>query len=112
MEDEPGRLGAEVRPRDQRRMGACATGHPGHVRGQRVRLDRTSRRKCPIGERVCDLEVSTLAAFDAREVLAWLVANGAISLPQHPPQPLDRVQEPADERGHVQQRDNAQRGED
>ncbi len=85
---------------------------PGHVRGQRVRLDRTSRRKCPIGERVCDLEVSTLAAFDAREVLAWLVANGAISLPQHPPQPLDRVQEPADERGHVQQRDNAQRGED
>ena len=68
---------------------------PGHVRGQRVRLDRTSRRKCPIGERVCDLEVSTLAAFDAREVLAWLVANGAISLPQHPPQPLDRVQEPA-----------------
>ncbi len=68
---------------------------PGHVRGQRVRLDRTSRRKCPIGERVCDLEVSTLAAFDAREVLAGLVANGAISLPQQPPQPLDRVQDPA-----------------
>ena len=68
---------------------------PGHVRGQRVRLDRTSRRKCPIGERVCDLEVSTLAAFDAHEVLAWLAANGAISLPQQPPQPLDRVQEPA-----------------
>ena len=65
---------------------------PGHVRGQRVRLDRTSRRKCPIGERVCDLEVSTLAAFDAREVLAWLVANGAIALA---PQPLDRVQHPA-----------------
>lgn len=68
---------------------------PGHVRGQRVRLDRTSRRKCPIGERVCDLEVSTLAAFDAHEVLAWLAANGAISLPQQPPHPLDRVQEPA-----------------
>ena len=68
---------------------------PGHVRGPRVRLDRTSRRKCPIGEHVCDLEVSTLAAFDAREVLAWLVANGAISLAQQPPQPLDRVQEPA-----------------
>lgn len=57
---------------------------PGHVRGQRVRLDRTSRRKCPIGEHVCDLETSTLAAFDAVEVLAWLVANGAIALAPHP----------------------------
>jgi hypothetical protein len=53
---------------------------PGHVRGQRVRLDRTSRRKCPMGERVCDLEASTLVAFDAYEVLAWLVANGAIEV--------------------------------
>ena len=78
---------------------------PGHVRGQRVRLDRTSRRKCPIGERVCDLEVSTLAAFDAREVLAWLVANGAISLAQQPPQPLDRVQEQASHADGQQGRD-------
>jgi len=78
---------------------------PGHVRGQRVRLDRTSRRKCPIGERVCDLEVSTLAAFDAHEVLAWLAANGAISLPQQPPQPLDRVQEPASHADGQQGRD-------
>jgi len=33
-------------------------------------------------------------------------------LAQQPPQPLDRVQEPADEGGHVEQRDHAQRGED
>ena len=33
-------------------------------------------------------------------------------LPQQPPQPLDRVQEPADEGGRVEQRDHAQRGED
>lgn len=67
---------------------------PGHVRGQRVRLDRTSRRKCPIGEHVCDLENSTLAAFSATEVLAWLVANGAIGLAQHVPQPVPHVEHP------------------
>lgn len=51
-----------------------------HVKGNRVRLDRTSRRKCPIGEHVCDLEHGTLAAFRAVEVLGWMVANGMIEV--------------------------------
>ena len=50
---------------------------PGHTRGSRVRLDRVTRRKCPMGEHVCDLENATLAAFNAIEVLAWLAANDA-----------------------------------
>lgn len=33
-------------------------------------------------------------------------------LAQQPPQPLDRVHDQPDERGHVQQRDHAQRDED
>jgi len=51
---------------------------PGHTRGSRVRLDRVTRRKCPMGEHVCDLENATLAAFNAIEVLAWLAANGLV----------------------------------
>ena len=51
---------------------------PGHARGNKVRLDRVTRRKCPMGEHVCDLENATLAAFNAIEVLAWLAANGLV----------------------------------
>lgn len=47
-------------------------------RGRRVRLDRTSRRKCPMGEVANwqDNPPRTVAYFDAVDVLAWMVANG------------------------------------
>ena len=51
---------------------------PAEPRGERIRLDRTSRRKCPMGEVLCVKDVDghpeTVAVFDAFEVLAWLVA--------------------------------------
>jgi hypothetical protein len=51
-------------------------------RGQRVRLDRTSRRKCPMGEVANwqDNPPRTVAYFDALDVLAWLAANGLVDV--------------------------------
>lgn len=51
-------------------------------RGKRVRLDRTSRRKCPMGEVVSwqDNPPRTVALFDAIEVLAWLHARGLVAV--------------------------------
>lgn len=53
---------------------------PGYTRGARIRLDRVTRRKCPMGDIVQEMAdpPRTLAFFDAIEVLAWLVASGAI----------------------------------
>lgn len=43
-------------------------------RGERVRIDRSNRRKCPMGEIANwqDNPPRTVAYFDAAEVLAWL----------------------------------------
>ena len=51
-------------------------------RGERVRLDRASRRKCPMGEVVGwrDDPPRTVAYFDAMDVLAWLAASGAVEV--------------------------------
>lgn len=51
-------------------------------RGARIRLDRTSRRKCPMGEPVnwLDGPPRTVAYFDAVEVLAWLAALGLVEV--------------------------------
>lgn len=49
-------------------------------RGRRIRLDRTSRRKCPMGELATYSEGrGVVAYFDAMDVLAWLAANGLIT---------------------------------
>lgn len=55
---------------------------PGQVpRGFRVRLDRTSRKKCPMGEAVNFVEGrGVVAYFDAMDVLAWLTANGLVDV--------------------------------
>lgn len=47
---------------------------------------------------------AVVADHDARDAAA--------ALAQQPPQPLDRVHDQPDERGRVEQRDHAQRGED
>lgn len=49
-------------------------------RSERIRLDRMSRRKCPMGEVVNwqDNPPRTVAMFDAIEVLAWLHARGLV----------------------------------
>ena len=51
-------------------------------RGERVRLDRKSRRKCPMGEVMnwTGDPPQTVAMFDAIDVLAWLAANGEIRI--------------------------------
>jgi hypothetical protein len=50
-------------------------------RGERVRLDRGHRRKCPMGEVLnWQEDRGTLARFDAADVLAYLAANGLIQL--------------------------------
>ena len=51
-------------------------------RGEHVRLDRASRRKCPMGEVVNwqDDPPRTVAMFDAIEVLAWLHARGLVEV--------------------------------
>lgn len=49
-------------------------------RGERIRLDRTSRRKCPMGEVASWTEKGTVALFDAVEVLAWLCARGLVKV--------------------------------
>lgn len=50
--------------------------------GERVRLDRTSRRKCPMGEVAnwMDDPPRTVAYFDAIDVLAWLTAQGLVDV--------------------------------
>ena len=50
---------------------------PGTPRGLTVRLDRASRRKCPMGEVVDwkDNPPRVVAYFDAIEVLAWLTVH-------------------------------------
>lgn len=50
------------------------------TRGERIRLDRTSRKKCPMGEVANwqDNPPRTVAWFKAIEVLAWLVARGLV----------------------------------
>lgn len=54
-------------------------------RGKMVRLDRTSRAKCPLGEPVnYSEERGTVAYFDAMEVLAWLAARGMIDVREAP----------------------------
>lgn len=51
----------------------------GPPRGNRIRLDRTSRKKCPMGEPVSYVEGrGTCAYFDAMDVLAWLAASGLV----------------------------------
>ena len=70
-----------------------------------------SQRTARLVVRVTPAELSAYQAAAGRagvSVGEWVRTE----LAQHPQQPLDRVQDPADERGHVQQRDNAQRGED
>ena len=51
-------------------------------RGVRIRLDRTSRKRCPMGEVANwqDNPPRTVAYFDAIEVLAWLAASGAVEV--------------------------------
>jgi hypothetical protein len=51
-------------------------------RGRLVRLDRSSRRKCPMGEIANwqDNPPRVVAYFDAIEVLAWLAANGLVKV--------------------------------
>jgi hypothetical protein len=49
-------------------------------RGERIRLDRTSRKKCPMGEPANWTERGTVAYFDAVEVLAWLAARGLVQV--------------------------------
>lgn len=51
-------------------------------RGQRVRLVRTNRRKCPMGEVAdwMDDPPRTVGLFDAYEVLAWLSALGLVTV--------------------------------
>lgn len=55
-------------------------------RGERIRLDRTSRRKCPLGEVANwqDDPPRTVAYFDAVEVLAWMHANGLVKVDARP----------------------------
>ena len=55
---------------------------PGQApRGYRVRLDRTSQKKCPMGEAVNFVEGrGVVAYFDAMDVLAWLTANGLVDV--------------------------------
>lgn len=59
-------------------------------KGERVRLDRTTRRKCPMGEIANwqDDPPRTVAYFDAIEVLAWLHTQGLIHVDvQRKPEP-------------------------
>lgn len=51
-------------------------------RGERVRLDRSSRRRCPMGEVLNwqDDPPRTVALFDAIDVLAWLAARGLVEV--------------------------------
>ena len=60
-------------------MTLVVTGPP--PRGEKVRLDRKTRRKCPMGEVLCYTEErGTVASFDPIEVLAWLVSIGAVQV--------------------------------
>lgn len=54
--------------------------------GRAIRLDRTSRKKCPMGEVANwqDDPPRTVAYFDAIEVLAWLAARGLIKVVEAP----------------------------
>lgn len=54
----------------------------GPPNGETVRLDQKTRKKCPVGEVLNwqDDPPRTLASFDVLEILAWLVANGWVSL--------------------------------
>lgn len=49
-------------------------------RGELIRIDRTSRRKCPMGRPANwqDDPSRTVAYFDALEILTWLRATGQI----------------------------------
>ena len=51
-------------------------------RGERIRLDRTTRKRCPMGEVANwqDNPPRTVAYFDAVDVLAWLAASGAVEV--------------------------------
>lgn len=49
-------------------------------RGARIRLDRATRKKCPMGEILCVGHEGTVAMFDAVDVLAWLAAQGAVKV--------------------------------
>lgn len=51
-------------------------------RGERVRLDRTSRKRCPMGYVMCwdDDPPRTVAQFEALDVLAWLAAHGFVQV--------------------------------
>lgn len=54
-------------------------------RGQKVRLDRTSRRKCPMGDIANWMNdpPRVVAYFNAVDVLAWLVARGLVTVDAH-----------------------------
>ena len=70
-----------------------------------------SQRTARLVVRVTPAELSAYQAAAGRAGVSmgeWVRE----SLAQQPPQPLDRVRDQPDERGHVQQRDDAQRGED
>ena len=56
---------------------------PGHARGEFTRLDRSTRRKCPMGRVIGHIygpPAVTLADFCAIEVLAWLAAKGLVDV--------------------------------
>jgi len=69
-----------------------------------------SQRTARLVVRVTPAELSAYQAAAGRAGVS--MGEWVRRLAQQPPQPLDRVQEPADEGGHVEQRDHAQRGED
>ena len=69
-----------------------------------------SQRTARLVVRVTPAELSAYQAAAGRAGVS--MGEWVRRLAKQPPQPLDRVQEPADEGGRVEQRDHAQRGED
>lgn len=49
-------------------------------RGSKARFDRTSKRKCPMGEILCHTKKGTTALFDPLEIIAYLCATGAVRI--------------------------------
>lgn len=49
-------------------------------RGRKIRIERGTRAKCPMGEVVSFTASGTVAHFDAIEVLAWLAARGLVEV--------------------------------
>lgn len=49
-------------------------------RGAMVRFDRSSKRKCPMGEILCHTKNGTTALFDPLEIIAYLCATGEVRI--------------------------------